>query len=521
MLRKWSLGFSILLLLQGCSNGGGNDFVVGGGGDTAAYQSLGAKMTPAAPYPEPAPDPAGRYQHPGDAKFVSPEKSPLSTFSIDVDTGSYANMRRSLVAGSLPPKESIRIEELVNYFPYEYPDPPKNQPFSVTTELSNCPWNPEHHLLKVGLQGRRIPADQIPARNLVFLVDTSGSMQSPERLPLLKESLTRLAATLTGKDHVAIVAYAGEAGVVLPPTPGSEREKIFAAIEALGAGGSTNGAAGIEQAYALAAENLDPKAENRVLLATDGDFNVGVSSTNGLVSLIEEKRQSGIFLTTLGFGANNDHVMEQLADKGNGNYAVIDSLDEAEKVLVREANANLITVAKDVKIQVEFNPQTVDEYRLIGYDNRVLAAEDFNDDAKDAGEVGAGHRVTALYEVELKQAGARPAVDPLRYAPQKKKASTDEVACVKLRYQEPKGSKSRLLSSIVTRDQLVPLARSSDDFRWTAAVAGFGMVLRGSEDRGTASLESVRELAQGARGQDREGYRSQFLQLVEAAEKAH
>ncbi len=510
-MRHWTVGVGLVLLVGGCSGGG-----IPGSGGAGTPVALVAEPAPAGP----------RYEHPGDAKFVSPERSPLSTFSIDVDTGSYATVRHFLAAGQRPAPEAVRIEEMVNYFPYEYPNPARNQPFSINTELSSCPWNTKHQLLKIGLQGRRIPGDQLPPRNLVFLVDTSGSMSG--QMPLLKEALTRLASTLTERDHVAIVAYASDSGVVLEPTSGAQREKIVNAIKTLGSSGSTNGAAGIQQAYDLATENFDPKAENRVLLATDGDFNVGVSSTEELVALIEEKRKSGVLLTTLGFGFNNDAMMEQLADKGNGNYAVIDSLQEAEKVLVSEAAANLITVAKDVKIQVEFNPETVREYRLIGYDNRVLAAEDFNDDKKDAGEVGAGHRVTALYEVGLRHPGERPAVDPLRYGKKKppaaapgSAAATDELACVKLRYQEPKGSRSSLLSTIVTRDQLVPLARSSDDFRWTAAVASFGMLLRGSADRGTATFDTVRELAQGARGQDREGYRSEFLGLVDTAQKLH
>jgi Ca-activated chloride channel family protein len=447
-------------------------------------------------------------------KWKSPADAALSTFSIDVDTASYSLIRGFLKRHQLPPQEAVRVEEMVNYFPYEYARPGAGQPFAVHEELSDCPWDPKSYLLKIGIQGQQQPEYQIPPRNLVFLLDVSGSMSGPDRLGLVQKGMTRLTQQLGPKDHVAIVTYAGSSGVLLPPTSGEHKDKILDALAQLESGGSTNGEAGIRSAYDLAAKNFDKNGINRVILATDGDFNVGVSDQKQLVELIEKERKTGVFLTTLGVGAENinDHALEQLADKGNGNYSFLDSESEAEKVLVKEASGTLVTIAKDVKIQVEFNPQTVDQYRLLGYENRILAAQDFNDDTKDAGEVGSGHSVTAIYQLRPKRAGERPSVDPLRYqAP----GNGEEIAQVKVRYQPPAGGKSQLLTQVVTRDQHVQLARASDDFRFAAAVTQFGMLLRGS--KGMGHFGDVESLARAARGQDKDGYRSQFIEMVRIA----
>lgn len=454
-----------------------------------------------------------KFQHEPENRWLTPGKTPLSTFAVDVDTASYSLIRGFLSRSELPPPEAVRIEEMINYFPYEYAAPGGQDPFALNLELADCPWDKATYLLRVGIQGRKQPEDQLPPRNLVFLLDVSGSMSGSDRLGLVQYALSRLTRNLTAKDHVAIVTYAGSSGVLLEPT--SDREKILEALNRLESGGSTNGEAGIREAYELAERNFDSKGVNRVILATDGDFNVGISDHDQLVRLIEEKRKTGVFLTTLGVGQGNmnDHGLEQLADKGNGNYAFLDSQAEAEKVLVREAGATLVTIAKDVKIQVEFNPKTVKEYRLIGYENRLLAAEDFNDDTKDAGEIGSGHRVTALYQIHPRARGERARVDPLRY--QQGRVDSEEVATVKLRYQPPVGAKSKLLSTNVTRDQHVDLDRASDDFRFAAAVAQFGMFLRNS--KGAGSLTEVEALAAAARGQDQQGYRSQFLSLVQKA----
>lgn len=446
--------------------------------------------------------------------WQKPAQAPLSTFAIDVDTGSYGIVRGYLNNHQRPPADSVRLEELINYFPYDYAPPSGPDPVRVNVELSDCPWAPQHALLRLGLQAQEQPKDQLPARNLVFLLDVSGSMTGADRLGLLKTGLAKLVQNLTEKDHVAIVTYAGNSGVVLEPS--NDKAQILAALDHLESGGSTNGEAGIKEAYDLARKNFDKNGVNRVLLCTDGDFNVGISDHNQLIALIEKERKSGVFLTTLGVGLGNvnDAGLEQLADKGNGNYAFLDSGEEAEKVLVKESGSTLVTVAKDVKIQVEFNPAAVQQYRLLGYENRALDAQDFNDDTKDAGEVGSGHRVTALYELELSDKTQRPLVDPLRYQKEPKKTTNAELANVKLRYQPPQGGTSKLLSTIVTRDQHQPLAKSSDDFRFAAAVAQFGMLLRGQPGR----WQDVQQLAENARGQDPEGYRSQFLQLVKLAQ---
>lgn len=451
-------------------------------------------------------------------EFMDAARNPLSTFAIDVDAASYSNVRRFLRQGELPPRDAVRIEELVNYFDYDYPQPAGNDPFSVTVEVGAAPWAPAHRLVHVGLQGRSMDPRELPPSNLVFLVDVSGSMQSPDKLPLLQRSLGLLANRLRPQDRVAIVAYAGEAGLVLPPTDGSDPGAIREAIYTLRPGGSTNGAEGIRLAYALARRSFITGGNNRVILATDGDFNVGVSSESELVQLIEHERQSGVYLTVLGFGTGNlkDSKMEMLADRGNGNYAYIDGLSEARKVLVHEMGGTLVTIARDVKVQVEFNPALVKSYRLIGYENRLLAAEDFNDDRKDAGELGAGHSVTALYEVVPAGADEQPArgVDPLRYQQPggpSAAAASGELLTVKLRYKPPQGDESLLITRPV-RD--VANAAPSADFRFSAAVAAWGMLLRDSPHRGAATWDGVQNLAEGALGDDGHGYRHEFVRLV-------
>ena len=463
------------------------------------------------------------YSHVSDNPFLEAASSPLATFSVDVDTASYSNLRRFLTHGSLPPADAVRIEELVNYFTYAYPNPKNELPFSVTTELSHAPWNPDHELLLVGLQGKRIANDEIPPRNLVFLVDVSGSMSDAKKLPLLKYALKELTSTLTSRDQVSLVVYAGSSGVVLEPTSGDHRDEILGALARLEAGGSTNGAGGIEAAYALAERAFDPRGINRVILATDGDFNVGVSSESELVRLIERRRESGIALTVLGFGMGNykDSNLEKLADHGNGNYAYIDNEKEARKVLVEQGGSTLMTIAKDVKIQVEFNPERVGSYRLIGYENRSLQAQDFNNDRKDAGDIGAGHSVTALFEI-VPPNGRRgaPAVDPLKYQTQRLAATahSEELGTVKLRYKQPTASTSSLLRFAV-KDAPQPLASTSDDYRFAASVAGFGMLLRRSQYRGSASYAMVRRLASDALSSDPSGYRKGFIDLVANAER--
>ena len=458
-------------------------------------------------------------------EFLAVADKPLSTFSIDVDTASYANARRFIEGGQLPPADAVRIEEFINYFSYDYPQPNGKHPFSVTAEVADCPWNDDARLVHVGLQGKKIANEDIPGRNLVFLLDVSGSMNSPDKLPLLKQAFTMLTSQLDGDDRVSIVVYAGASGVVLPPTAGNDEHTIMEALSRLEAGGSTNGAAGIELAYKLARQNFIDGGINRVVLATDGDFNVGVTGRGELERLIERERRSGVFLSVLGFGTGNvkDSQMEMLADKGNGNYAYIDSVMEARKVLVDEAGSTLVTIAKDVKIQVEFNPALVSSYRLVGYENRRLADRDFNDDTKDAGEIGAGHTVTALYEViPAGIPGANGSVDPLKYqrtADLTEAAESGEMMHVKLRYKQPAGHKSTLLSFAV-RDDERSLAQASDNFRFSAAVAGFGMLLRDSKFVGESSFSDVYQLASGALGRDEHGYRKQFLSLVQRAARA-
>ncbi len=462
------------------------------------------------------------YDHIRDNAFLTVAANPLSTFSVDVDTASYANVRRFLSDGQRPPKDAVRIEELVNYFRYDYPDPEGEAPFSITTEVAACPWKKDHFLALVGLQGRQVPDRDVPPRNLVFLIDVSGSMNDPRKLPLLKEGMGLLVDQLRPEDKVAIAVYAGTSGLVLPATPGDRKAEIRAALGRLQAGGSTAGGEGIQLAYKVAAESFLQGGVNRVILATDGDFNVGITSEGDLVRLIEEKRKTGVFLSVLGFGEGNlkDSTMEKLADSGNGNYSYIDSLAEARKVLVSEAGATLFTIAKDVKIQVEFNPRQVSAYRLLGYENRVLRAEDFSDDRKDAGEIGAGHSVTALYEiVPAGVAASVPGVDPLKYQDAGRAsaaAGSGELLTVKLRYKEPDGERSRLQSVAVKRGE--PSQKASASLRFASAVAAFGMLLRDSEHKGSASWETVRRLVAEAGGEDAEGYRAEFLGLVDRAE---
>ncbi|MBL4637085.1 MAG: von Willebrand factor type A domain-containing protein [Kofleriaceae bacterium] len=467
------------------------------------------------------PLPSGRnYKHIAEGQLHSVKSRALSTFSLDVDTASYSNVRRFLKEGQRPPSDAVKIEELINYFGYEDRAPQGASPLAVYSEVAPAPWNRARSLVRIGIKSVEIPAKALPASNLVFLIDVSGSMSGPDRLDLLKNAFRLLVSNLRPQDRVAIVVYAGAAGVVLPSTPGSQRWKILEALDALEAGGSTAGGAGIQLAYELAQKHFIKDGNNRVILATDGDFNVGTSSEEALIRLIEGKRKSGVFLTVLGFGRGNyqDSKMEQLADKGNGNHAYIDNLLEAKKVLVKEMGATLVTVASDVKIQVEFNPRLVRSYRLIGYENRMLADKDFNDDKKDAGELGAGHSVSALYElVYVKQASA-PGIDRLKYQESRltSAGASAELMTIKLRYKPNGSSKSRRITHSVFRPKN-PRQRASRSWRWAAAVAEFGMLLRNSKHKGKSSYKQVLSLAKGALGQDTDGYRSEFVSLVEKA----
>ncbi|KAB2923971.1 MAG: VWA domain-containing protein [Candidatus Contendobacter sp.] len=460
-----------------------------------------------------------RYAHQEENPVKRAAEQPVSTFSIDVDTGSYANVRRFLNGGRLPPRDAVRVEELINYFDYDYPPPDSRQPpFRVSTELAPTPWNPKTLLLAVGIKGYELPKTQLPPANLVFLIDVSGSMESPDKIGLLKPALKLLARQLRSEDKVAIAVYAGAAGMVLEPTPGSQKARIEAALDRLSAGGSTNGGAGIQLAYNLAREGFVEGGVNRVILATDGDFNVGTVNFEALRNLVETQRKSGVALTTLGFGTGNynDQLMEQLADAGNGNYAYIDTLREANKVLVEQMSATLLTIAKDVKIQIEFDPAVVEEYRLIGYENRVLRREDFNNDAVDAGDIGAGHTVTALYEIALKGSGGS-LTEPLRYGKPAENIEPrgDEIAFLRLRYKQPDGDVSQLLEWPIRRQSAVRDAReASERFRFAAAVAGFGQALRGGRYTGQFGYDGVLALARAARGPDPHGYRGEFLTLV-------
>ncbi len=463
------------------------------------------------------------YGHFVESAFLTAAADPLSTFSIDVDTASYAIVRRFLNEGKLPPVDAVRIEEMINYFPYDYPQPKADEPFSINLETASCPWNNSHRLVRVGLKGREIAQKERGASNLVFLLDVSGSMTPANRLPLVKQAMRLLVEKLTENDRVAIVVYAGASGLALPSTSGANKEQILSGIENLQPGGSTNGAEGIELAYKTAADNFIKGGVNRVILATDGDFNIGVTSQGELIRLIEEKAKSGVFLSVLGVGDDNlkDGTMQKLADKGNGNYAYLDSLDEARKVLVQQMNGTLVTIAKDVKVQVEWNPRVVSSYRLIGYEKRMLRKEDFNNDKIDAGEIGAGHTVTALYEVVPVGAAVSPSVPPvdaLKYAsPAQQPANSNEMLTVKLRYKKPDGEKSELIERALVDDGK-QFANASNDFKFAVAVAEFGMVLRDSEFKGSGTFGAVREWAQEGKGADANGYRAGFIELVRKAE---
>lgn len=474
--------------------------------------------TRATPYPSMQHD-RENYNHFENQTVQSVLNTPVSTFSIDVDTGAYANVRRMLNQGQLPRKDAVRIEELINYFSYDYAKPVNSkQPFLASTEIASSPWNPEAHLLHIGIKGFDKQATKRPAANLVFLLDVSGSMNSPDKIGLLKSSLKLLTKQMTEKDRISIVVYAGAAGVVLEPTLGNNQAKIAAALDQLTAGGSTNGAAGIHLAYQLAEQHMVKDGINRILIATDGDFNVGTTNFEALKELVEEKRKKGVSLTTLGFGTGNynDHLMEQLADVGNGNYAYIDTIKEANKVLVEQINSTLFTIAKDVKIQVEFNPDVVSEYRLIGYENRKLNNEDFANDKVDAGEIGAGHAVTAIYEIVLQ--GKQGWLAESRY--QKKHESkniTDEIAYLKIRYKQPDEDSSQLLQWPIMKDQIQALSDVSNEFKFSVAVAAFGQLLREGTYLKSFDYDDVLNLARSSKGDDHFGYRGEFVQLVSLA----
>ncbi|MES1184080.1 MAG: VWA domain-containing protein [Myxococcales bacterium] len=523
------------LSLKGSGVGGGGQGLAGLGrlGGTHAFKAAPGRPNVLAPPPAPTSAPIERdremntenYAHVTENPFLSVQNQPLSTFSVDVDTASYSNSRRFLAEGTLPPKDAIRIEEWVNYFAYDYAQPTGNAPFAVSTEVTSCPWNSAHQLVRIGIKGKEMREENLPPRNLVFLLDVSGSMMSPDKLPLVKRGLSLMTDSLRPQDSLAIVVYAGNSGLVLPATSGRERGKILKALDSLEAGGSTNGGAGIQLAYSVAQQQFKKGGINRVILATDGDFNVGTTSDGELVRLIEDKRKSGVFLTVLGFGTGNtkDSTMEMLADKGNGNYAYVDTLAEARKVLVREAGSTLVTIAKDVKLQVEMNPLKVSSYKLIGYENRLLAKEDFNDDQKDAGEIGAGHTVTALYEIVPKgvPSPVTTSVDPLKYqAPGTvtPSAASGELMTISVRYKPPQGDVSTKLS-VVVPDQSKPIAQASDDYRFGVAVANVALLLRGSPDVKQSSLESARGLAAGALGQDLHGDRREFLAMLDEARR--
>jgi Ca-activated chloride channel family protein len=470
------------------------------------------------------------YDHVSENPFLPAATNPLSTFSIDVDTASYSNVRRFIDSGSLPPKDAVRVEEMINYFSYDYREPEGDKPFSIDLDATACPWDGSHRLLRIGLKGREVANENRPASNLVFLLDVSGSMTPTERLPLVKQAMRLLVEKLTEKDRVAIVIYAGGSGLALPSTTGDRKETILRALEDLKAAGSTNGAEGIELAYKVAADNFIKGGVNRVILATDGDFNIGVTNQGDLIRLIERKAKGGVFLSVLGVGTDNlkDSTMQKLADKGNGNHAYLDSLDEARKVLVQQVNGTLMTIAKDVKIQVEFNPARVASYRLIGYEKRMLRKEDFNNDKVDAGEIGAGHTVTALYEIVPAGAGAAdpsasiPPVDPLKYqAPSSASMATvqadsklsQEMVTVKLRYKKPEGDTSELTERSFV-DNGSKFENAAPDLKFAAAVAEFGMILRDSQYKGQGTMGAVIEWAQEGKGRDTAGYRAGFIELA-------
>jgi Ca-activated chloride channel family protein len=457
--------------------------------------------------------------------FESPKTAPLSTFSIDVDNASYTNIRRFLNNGQQVPKDAVRVEEMVNFFKYTYPQPKNEHPFSINTEVSDSPWNKNNKILKIGLQGKNIPTNDLPASNLVFLIDVSGSMSDMNKLPLLKQSMKILVNELRAKDKVAIVVYAGAAGMVLPPTSGDEKKTIIDALDKLQSGGSTAGGAGIELAYKTAAENFIKGGNNRVILATDGDFNVGSSSNSDMEKLIEEKRKTGVFLTCLGYGMGNykDSKMEILADKGNGNYAYIDNIQEANRFLGKEFKGSMFAIAKDVKIQIEFNPKQVQAYRLIGYENRKLRPEDFKNDAIDAGELGSNHTVTALYEIiptGVKSDYLAEQPDPLKYTKTETNSNnySNELATIKFRYKKPDGDKSIEMVQVI-ENKLVALDKASDDMKFSSAVAWFGLKLRDSKLIADKSSEDIVKLAKQGNSNDSEGYKAEFIRLVETSKQ--
>lgn len=496
------------------------------GAPAAKFNSFGGGMIASEPMPVDRQEfNTEDYDKIENADWTRVSDQPLSTFSVDVDTASYSNMRRFLNNGSLPPVDSVRIEEFVNYFDYDYEGPTNKHPFAVNFEQSVSPWNSKYKLVRIGVKGKEIKTEERPNSNFVFLLDVSGSMNDPNKLPLLKDAMKLLTRKLTEKDRVSIVVYAGASGLVLPSTPGDQKAKILGALTQLSAGGSTNGGQGIELAYKVAKENFIQGGINRVILATDGDFNIGNTSRGGLLTMIEEKAKSNIFLTVLGLGMGNykDGTLEQLADKGNGNYAYLDTLNEAKKVLINDMDSTLVTIAKDVKIQVEFNPSKVSAYRLIGYENRKLAAKDFNDDKKDAGEIGAGHTVTAFYEVV--PAGVdidSPSVDALKYQRPKKvvKGNTDELMTIKLRYKEPEGDKSSKLE-FPLKDEKKKFESASRDYQFAASVASFAMILRKDQRIGDMSIQKIIETAKANKGDDPFGYRQEFIENVELARELY
>lgn len=475
-----------------------------------------------APMPMPVPDQPSneRYGQISDNPIHRVAEAPVSTFSVDVDTGSYSNVRRLLNGGALPPSDAVRVEELINYFPYDYALPRDGRPFAVHTALAPAPWNAQRVLLRVAIKGQDVAKQNLPPANLVFLVDVSGSMESADKLPLLRSSLKLLVDQMRPVDRISLVTYAGSTQVVLPPTSGADKATIKAAIDGLRAGGGTAGASGIDLAYRAAQQSFIDGGINRILLATDGDFNVGVSDTEQLKKMVEAKRRTGISLSTLGFGTGNynEALMEQIADVGDGAYSYVDNLMEGHKVLVSEMTSTLATIAKDVKVQIEFNPALVQEYRQIGYENRQLRREDFHNDKVDAGDIGAGHTVTALYELTL--TGARGAIDPLRYgaAVTAGDARSGELAHLRLRYKRPGQSSSELIETPIRREAMKPLDQADADFRFATAVAGFGQVLRGGRHTGGWTVADARALAAGSVGEDRFGYRGEFLRLAGLAQ---
>jgi Ca-activated chloride channel family protein len=488
-----------------------------------SQQSAGLPKAPPYSNPNFAQAPGNEdYDHISENQFTNPATTPLSTFAVDVDKASYANIRRFINAGQLPPKNAVRIEELINYFNYNLPEPSNGEPVAIQTELAAAPWNNQHQLVRIGLKSKNVKTDNLPPSNLVFLVDVSGSMNEVNKLPLVKTSLKMLVDQLRATDHVALVTYAGSVGIVLESTPANQKEKIKTAIDMLGAGGSTAGGAGLMMAYQVAQKGFIKKGNNRIIMATDGDFNVGASSNKAMEELIEEERKTGISLSILGFGMGNykDSKMELLADKGHGNYAYIDNITEATKSMVTEFGGTLFTVAKDVKIQVEFNPAKVQGYRLLGYENRLMAKEDFNNDTKLGGDMGVGHTVTALYEiipVGVKD-GFTSSVDPLKYqkpAEVAKSNNSAELMTIKFRYKEPDGEVSKL-QAVTVMDKPVDVNKTSHDFRFAAAVAEYGMLLRNSDFKQNASFEQLIKMAKSAKGTDDNGYRAEFIRLAES-----